>query len=169
MDGFRVMPMDKATELGDIFVTVTGNKKVIRKEHFVKMKHGAILANSGHFDIEIDIKALHSIASNVTLIRPDLEEFRMRSGRKLYLCSEGRLVNLAAAEGHPSDVMSLSFCGQALAVEYGVKNKLDAGVHVLPDEIDRGIAELQLKIMGVEIDELTAEQIKYLASWKEGT
>lgn len=169
MDGFRVMPIAKAVELGDIFVTVTGNKKVITAEHFSKMKDGAILANSGHFDIEIDVNALKSVSQKTTLVRPDLEEFKLRNGKRLYLCAEGRLVNLAAAEGHPSEVMSLSFCGQALAVEYGVKNKLKPAVHILPKEIDYEIGRLQLKAMNIEIDELTAEQKKYLSSWKEGT
>jgi len=169
MDGFRVMPLAKAAELGDIFVTVTGNKKVLRQEHFAKMKSGAILANSGHFDAEIDVKALKNSAQKATVIRPNLEEYKMRNGKKLYLLAEGRLVNLAAAEGHPSEVMSLSFCGQALAVEYGVKNKLSPGVFTLPDEVDLEIAKLQLKAMNIEIDELTAEQKKYLSSWKEGT
>ena len=169
MDGFRVMPMDRAAELGDIFLTVTGNKKVLRKEHYLKMKSGAILANSGHFNVEIDVNALKNMAAKRMIIRPNLEEFKMKNGKKLYLCAEGRLVNLAAAEGHPSEVMSLSFCGQALAVEYGVKNKLPPGMHTLPGEIDTAIAELQLKALGIEIDVLTAEQKKYLASWGEGT
>ncbi len=169
MDGFRVMPMADTVESGDIFLTVTGNKNVLRKEHFDKMKSGAILANSGHFNVEIDIKGLKRAASGVSITRPNLEEFKFKNGKKLYLCAEGRLVNLAAAEGHPSEVMSLSFCGQALAVEYGVKNKQKPGVVTLPREIDIEIAELQLKAMGIEIDKLTAEQKKYLASWKEGT
>ncbi len=169
MDGFRVMPLIKAAELGDIFITVTGDKRVLGKEHFARMKSGAILANAGHFDAEIDVKALRSLAIKTTVVRENLEEFRLRSGKKLYLCAEGRLVNLAAAEGHPSEVMSLSFCGQALAVEYGVKNRLKPAVHVLPPEIDNEIARLQLKAMGIEIDELTPEQKKYLSSWREGT
>jgi len=169
MDGFRVMPMAEAAELGDIFLTVTGNKKVLRKEHYLKMKSGAILANSGHFDIEIDVKALKNLAVKRMIIRPNLEEFKLKNGKKIYLCADGRLVNLSAAEGHPSEVMSLSFCGQALAVEYGVKNKLPPGMHTLPGEIDTAIAELQLKALGIEIDVLTAEQKKYLASWGEGT
>ncbi len=169
MDGFRVMPISKAAEIGDIFLTVTGNKHVIRMEHINKMKNGAIIANAGHFDLEIDVATLEKEAKAKQNIRPNLDEFTLASGKKVYLCAEGRLVNLAAAEGHPSEVMSLSFCGQALALEYGIKNALKPGVHVLPKEIDRHIAELQLKAMGIEIDSLTDEQKKYLSSWKEGT
>ena len=170
MDGYRVMPMEEAAKLGDIFVTVTGDKHVLTKEHFKLMKDRAILSNSGHFDIEVDIKALHKMAKKVTRVRPCLEEFDLGK-KKLYLCGEGRLVNLACAEGHPSEVMSTSFCGQALACEYLVKNKgeLDAAVHKLPQELDLEIARLQLDAMGVKIDKLTKEQRSYLASWKEGT
>jgi adenosylhomocysteinase len=171
MDGYRVMPLAEASPLGDIFVTVTGDKRVIRAEHIKKMKNGAILANSGHFDVEIDVSALEKEAKSKKRVRWQLDEYALPSGKKVYLCAEGRLVNLAAAEGHPSEVMSLSFCGQALAAKYGVDNKekLEPAVHVLPDEIDYEIAGLQLKAMGVEIDNLTEEQKKYLASWQEGT
>ncbi len=169
MDGFRVMPIAEAAKIGDIFLTVTGNKHILGMEHLKAMKSGAIVANSGHFDIEIDVASLEKQAKAKQNIRANLDEYTLSSGKKIYLCGEGRLVNLAAAEGHPSEVMSLSFCGQALAVEYGVKNKLNAGVHVLPKEIDNHIAELQLKAMGIKKDSLTKEQEKYLSSWKEGT
>ena len=171
MDGFRVMPIADAAKLGHIFVTVTGNKHVIRIEHIKEMRNGAILANSGHFDLEIDVAALEKEAKSKRRIRWQLDEYQLPNGKNIYLCGEGRLVNLAAAEGHPSEVMSLSFCGQSLAAEYGVKNKgkLEAKVHVLPQEIDNDIAELQLKAMGLKKDELTAEQKKYLESWQEGT
>ena len=169
MDGFNVMPMSEAAKIGDIFITVTGNKNVIDKEHFRLMKNGAILANAGHFDVEINVKALNEISKKKVRIRENLDEFELENGKKIYLCAEGRLVNLAAAEGHPSEVMSLSFCGQALAVEYGIKNKLEPKVHTLPKEIDEMIAKLQLEVMGIEKDELTEEQKEYLSSWKEGT
>lgn len=171
MDGFRVMTMEKAVQEGDIFVTLTGNKHVLRKEHFKEMKDCAILANSGHFDIEIDIKALEKMAKRKKRVRPFLDEYTLKNNKRLYLAAEGRLVNLAAAEGHPSEVMSTSFCGQALACEYLVRNKgnLPLDVIQLPKELDDQIAELQLKTMNVEIDKLTHEQIKYLSSWEEGT
>ncbi len=170
MDGFRVMKIGEAAKHGEIFITVTGNKHVIRKEHFMAMKDGAILANSGHFDIEIDVEALRKTADSTKRIRPFLEEFKI-GGKKLYLAGEGRLINLAAAEGHPSEVMSTSFCGQALAVEYCVKNrgKMPNKVIRLPAEIDDRIARLQLKAMGIEIEGMTAEQEKYYNSWQEGT
>ncbi|MBN1941645.1 MAG: adenosylhomocysteinase, partial [Candidatus Diapherotrites archaeon] len=170
-DGFRVMKMADAAKLGDIFVTVTGNKHVIRMEHIEKMKNGAILANSGHFDIEIDVVALNKAAKNRRRVRWQLDEYTLKNGNKVFLCAEGRLVNLSAAEGHPSEVMDLSFCGQALAVEYGIKNKgkLKPGVHMLPETVDDEIAELKLETMGIKKDVLTEEQIKYLASWEEGT
>ncbi len=169
-DGFRVMKMEDACRIGDIFCTLTGDKHVISTEHMKKMKPGAVMANSGHFDIEIDVAGLRKMASSTKRVRPSLEEFVV-DGRKIYLCGEGRLVNLAAAEGHPSEVMATSFCGQALAVEYAVKNrgKLPVKVILLPDEIDDHIAELQLAALGVNIDELTEEQKKYLSSWEEGT
>jgi len=169
-DGFRVMPIKQAVKIADIIVTITGNKHVIRKEHFKLMKPDVILANAGNFDIEIAVKALKKMARKRERIRKSLERFVI--GKKsIYLCSEGRLVNLAAAEGHPSVVMAQSFCGQALACEFLVKNKgkLKAGVIKLPEEIDRKIASLQLEALGVRIDKLTKEQKKYLSSWKEGT
>ena len=169
MDGFTVMLFKDAVKNADIIITVTGNKHVVRQEHFALMKHGVILANSGHFDVEIDVAGLKKMAKSSRQIRGSLEEFVLEGGKKVFLCSEGRLVNLAAAEGHPSEVMSLSFCGQALAVEFGVKNDLEPGVHVLPKEVDDQIARLQLKALGVKIDSLTPEQKKYLESWQEGT
>jgi len=169
-DGFRVMEMEDAAKIGDIFCTVTGNKHVIRLEHMKKMKDGAILSNSGHFDIELDLAALGEAADSRRQVRDFMEEYIL-DGKKIFVLGEGRLVNLAAAEGHPSEVMSTSFCGQALACEYGIKNKetLENKVITLPDEIDDEIAGLQLKAMDINIDELTPEQIKYLNSWEEGT
>lgn len=170
MDGYWVMPIEEALPTGDVFITVTGNKHVISKNNFRKMKDGAILANAGHFDVEIDVAGLEEISSSKRRIRWQLDEYTLRAGKKkLYLCAEGRLVNLGAAEGHPSTVMSLSFCGQALALEYGLKRKLSAGLHVLPDSVDQHIAKLQLHAMGLKIGKLTGEQEKYLTSWKEGT
>ena len=169
-DGFRVMKMEDACRIGDIFCTLTGDINVIRIEHMKQMKDGAILANSGHFDVEIDIKGLKKISSRERRVRPFLDEYTI-DGKKIFLCGEGRLVNLAAAEGHPSEVMSTSFCGQALACEYLAKNKGKLSIKViqLPEGIDDDIAKLQLNAMEIEIDELTAEQKKYLASWQEGT
>ena len=171
MDGFRVMPMEEAVPEGDIFITVTGNKRVIRPEHMRRMKSGVILANSGHFDIEIDVPNLEKIAVKKRRVRHYFDEYTMKNGKLIYLAGEGRLINLSAAEGHPSEVMSLSFCGQALACEFLVKNKgkLKPKVYVLPEKIDDFIADLQLKAMGLKIDRLTAEQKKYLNSWQEGT
>ncbi len=171
MDGFEVNQMESAAKIGDIFVTVTGDKHVITAAHMKLMKDGAILANSGHFDAEIDVEGLHKLAKKVELVRPGLEKFDIGKEKSIYLCGEGRLVNLACAEGHPSEVMSLSFCGQALAVEFGVKNagKLKPGVIVLPDAIDQEIASLQLDAMGISKDQLTPEQKHYLSSWEEGT
>lgn len=171
MDGFRVMKMEDAALVGDIFITVTGNKHVIREEHVRVMKDGAILANSGHFDIEIDVAGINAICTSKKLVRPFMKRYEFDSGRSVYILAEGRLINLSAAEGHPSEVMSMSFCGQALACEYLVKTRgsLDARVHLLPEEIDDSIARLQLDVMGVSIDELTPEQIEYLGSWREGT
>jgi len=170
-DGFRVLKMEEAAGLGDIFITLTGNTSVIRAEHFEKMKDGALLANSGHFDVEIDKNDLEKISVSKKQVRPSLEEYKLKNGKRIFLAGEGRLVNLAAAEGHPSEVMATSFCGQALAVEYLVKNKgrLPADVIVLPEEIDDFIARLQLDSIGIKIDELTEQQKKYLGSWKEGT
>ena len=169
LDGFRVLPMHDAAPLGDIFVTVTGDKNVIGLRHVKRMKNGAILANAGHFDVEIDVAALNK-AYRHRQVRDNLSEYSV-DGRKVYLCAEGRLVNLAAAEGHPSEVMSTSFCGQALACEFLVKKlgRLKPGVITLPEEIDDSIARLQLDAMGVSIDELSSEQRKYLSSWEGGT
>ena len=170
MDGFQVMPIMKAAEIGDIFVTATGNINVIRKEHILKMKDGAILANSGHFNVEISIPDLEEISTSKRLIRPNLEEYRLKDGRKIYLLAEGRLVNLASAEGHPSEVMDMSFSNQALCVEYLAKNpRLEPKVYPVPKEIDETVARLKLKSMNIEIDELTEEQKHYLSSWEMGT
>ncbi|MBI4141793.1 adenosylhomocysteinase, partial [Candidatus Woesearchaeota archaeon] len=170
LDGFRVMPMSDAVKEGDIFITVTGNKQVLTVDLINSMKNGAILANSGHFNVEIEVDELRNVAK-VRQVRPSLEEFTLSNGRKVFVCGEGRLVNLAAAEGHPSEVMATSFCGQALAVEYLVKHKgkLQSSVIVLPEEIDDMIAGLQLNALGVKIDKLTDAQNKYLNSWQEGT
>lgn len=170
MDGYRVMPMDKAAEIGDIFVTVTGNKDVIRKEHMEKMKSGTILANSGHFNVEINIPELENLTATRRKIRRNLEEYQLKDGRKLYLLGEGRLINLSAAEGHPSEVMDMSFANQALCIEHLVKTpKLEPKVYSVPEKIDKLIATLKLKAMKIDIDELTEEQKRYLASWEAGT
>ena len=171
MDGFRVMPMIEAAPYGDIFITVTGNKHVIRAEHFEVMKDGAIVCNSGHFDIEIDLKALGAQATGVKDVRNFTQEYRLKNGKSVVVLGEGRLINLAAAEGHPSAVMDMSFANQALAVEYLVKNKgtLEAGIHSIPTEVDGEIARLKLQAMGIQIDSLTAEQIEYINSWSSGT
>jgi adenosylhomocysteinase len=171
MDGYRVMPIAEAAKIGDIFITVTGNKHVISIDHIRSMKSGAILANSGHFDAEIDITGLEKAAKSKRRVRPYFDEYTFSNGRYVYLAGEGRLVNLAVAEGHPSEVMSLSFCGQALACEYLVKHRdtLDIGVHTLPSEIDDYIAGLQIDAMGITMDSLTKEQAHYLESWQEGT
>jgi len=169
LDGFRVMPIKEAAKIGDVFITVTGNKNVIDVKHIKLMKDNSILANAGHFDSEINIEGLKKI-SKARKVRSFLDEYKV-NGKKIYVCGEGRLINLAAAEGHPSEVMSTSFCGQALACEYAVKNKgkLPAKVIQLPEEIDDDIAKLQLEAMEIKIDNLTKEQEKYLASWDEGT
>ena len=171
MDGFRVMPMGEAARLGDIFVTVTGNKNVLAAEHFDRMKDGAVLCNSGHFNVEIDIPALEKLASAKRPARPFVDEFAMRDGRKLYLLGEGRLINLASAEGHPASVMDMSFANQALSVEYLLKHSKELGreVYSVPEAIDRQVAKLKLESMGVGIDKLTPEQEHYLVSWQEGT
>ncbi len=171
MDGFEVMPMMKAAEIGDIFITATGNMKVIRKEHIEKMKDGAILANTGHFNVEIWVPDIEELAISKREIRPGVTEYTLKNGKKIYLLAEGRLVNLACAEGHPSEVMDMSFSNQALAVEYLVKNrgKLERKVYKLPDELDMMVAKLKLESMNIEIDELTEEQKKYLSSWTVGT
>ena len=171
MDGFRVMTGTDAASQGDIFVTVTGNKHVLRGEHFELMKDGAILANAGHFDIEIDLDALRSLASGSRPVRPEVEEYALGSDRRIYVLADGRLVNLAAAEGHPASVMDMSFANQALSCEWLTQNaaSLDKKVYEVPEDIDKEVARLKLETMGVRIDELTAEQRKYLASWEEGT
>lgn len=170
MDGFQVMPIMKAAEIGDIFVTATGNINVIRKEHILKMRNGAVLANSGHFNVEISIPDLEKVSVSKRLIRPNLEEYVLEDGRKIYLLSEGRLVNLASAEGHPSEVMDMSFSNQALCVEYLAKNtRLEPKVYPVPKEIDETVARLKLKSISIEIDELTEEQKHYLSSWEMGT
>lgn len=170
MDGYRVMKMEEAAPLGDVFISVTGNLHVISVDHVRAMKPGAVLANSGHFNNEIDVNGMEKAAAAKRQIRPWFDEY-MFGGKPVYLCGEGRLVNLACAEGHPSTVMAMSFCDQALGVEYGIKNKgkLDPRVHILPQEIDMQVAMLQLEAMGTTIDELTPEQIEYMNSWKEGT
>ena len=171
MDGFRVMPMNEAAKIGDIFVTVTGNKTVIAHEHFERMKDGAVVCNSGHFNVEIDIPALEKLSSGKKPARPFVEEYTMKDGRRIYLLGEGRLINLAAAEGHPASVMDMSFANQALAAEYMVKNAKDLKpqVYPVPEHLDQQIAKLKLESMGFQIDKLTPEQEHYLASWSEGT
>jgi adenosylhomocysteinase len=171
MDGFEVMPMSRAAEIGDIFCTATGDKSVITREHMERMKDGAILANTGHFNVEIEIPALRQLATEVRESREFVEEFVLSDGRRLYLLGDGRLINLAAAEGHPALVMDMSFANQALAAEYAVEHaaELERKVYPVPEEIDREIARLKLETMGIEIDRLTEEQAKYLASWSEGT
>ncbi len=171
MDGFRVMPMSEAAKVGDIFITVTGNKSVIAHDHFVKMKDGAVVSNSGHFNVEIDITALERLSSGKKEVRPFVEEYSMKDGRKLYLLGEGRLINLAAAEGHPASVMDMSFANQALSAEYMIKNakELKNQVYPVPEHLDQQIAKLKLESMGFQIDKLTPEQEHYLASWSEGT
>jgi len=171
MDGFPVMRMTDAAAVGDVFVTVTGNTSVIGREHFGRMKDGALLANSGHFNVEIDLAALAEQARSRRAVRPFVEEFALASGRRIYVLGEGRLINLAAAEGHPAAVMDMSFANQALSAEFMVKKgrTLDRKVYVVPREIDLEIARLKLASMGVAIDELTAEQSSYLSSWRHGT
>ncbi len=171
MDGFDVRPMSEAAKIGDIFCTVTGNLNVIRAEHFAKMKDGSIVANSGHFNAEIEIPALEKLAKSKRTIRPYVEEYKMKDGRCIHLLGEGRLINLAAAEGHPANVMDMSFANQALSAEYMVKNasKLENKVYPVPDVIDREIARLKLASGGTSIDKLTAEQKKYMSSWEMGT
>src|SRR3954470_2910895 len=171
MDGFEVLPMAKAAQIGDIFCTATGDKGVITADHMRVMKDGAILANTGHFDVEIDKPALRGLAVETRLAREFVEEFTMDDGRRIYLVAEGRLVNLSAAEGHPALVMDMSFANQALGAEYAVQNaaSLERKVYPVPHEIDREIARLKLATMGIDIDQLTEEQAKYLASWDEGT
>lgn len=172
MDGFRVMPMKEAAKIGDFFITVTGNRHVIDKEHFEAMKDGAIVCNSGHFDLELNLDALREMSQAPVTRRPFVEEYRSLDGSKsIIVLGEGRLINLAAAEGHPASVMDMSFANQALSAEYLVKNrgKLPPGVHVLPEEVDKEIASLKLRAMGVQIDTLTPEMIEYMSSWETGT
>ncbi|ACO04662.1 MAG TPA: adenosylhomocysteinase [Persephonella sp.] len=171
MDGFRVMPMIEAAKIGDFFVTVTGNINVIDKHHFEVMKDGAIVANSGHFDVEINIKALEELSVSQRDIRENVREYRLPDGRNIYLLAEGRLVNLAAAEGHPASVMDMSFANQALSAEYIYKNhdSLKPKVYKVPDELDFEVARLKLNAMGIQIDQLTEEQKEYLSSWEHGT
>lgn len=171
MDGLQVMPLLEAAREGDIFITISGDKHVITKSHLEVMKDGAILANSGHFNVEIDIPALESMAQAKRRLRSFIDDYTLQDGRHLYLLGEGRLINLAAAEGHPASVMDMSFANQALCLEYMAKNResLKAKVYPVPQEIDKRVAELKLSSMGIEIDTLTAEQKKYLSSWQEGT
>jgi adenosylhomocysteinase len=171
MDGFRVMSMVEAAKLGDVFVTVTGDKNVLAKEHFELMRDGAIVANSGHFNVEIDIPALERMSSSKRTTRPFVEEYSLKDGRKINLLGEGRLINLASAEGHPAAVMDMSFANQALSVEYLVKNynQLQRVVYAVPEDLDKRVARMKLESMGIKIDRLTPEQEEYLASWSEGT
>ena len=172
MDGFEVLPMDDAASRGDLFVTLTGNAAVLRKEHFLKMRDGALLANSGHFNVEINISDLSDLAEDIVRgVRPNVDEFRLADGKRIYLLGEGRLINLAAAEGHPAGVMDMSFALQALTAEYAVQNrgKLPAAVHRVPQEIDEWVARLKLQTMGIAIDALTERQRQYMAGWQEGT
>jgi adenosylhomocysteinase len=171
MDGFRVMPMADAAKEGDVFITVTGNKNVIRSEHFEAMKNGAVICNSGHFNVEIDIPALEKLSNGKREVRPLVDEYVLKGNRKVYLLGEGRLVNLATAEGHPAAVMDMSFANQALSAEYLLKNykTLKPQVYVVPEHLDREIARLKLESMGHKLDKLTPEQEHYLASWQEGT
>jgi len=171
MEGYQVLPLESATDVGEVFITATGNRDVIRREHLERMRDGAILANTGHFNVEIDIPALAALAREVVRVRPSVEEYRLADGRRLYLLAEGRLLNLAAAEGHPAAVMDMSFANQALAVELLARgeNRLPPGVHAVPQAIDEEVARLKLDAMGIAIDSLTPEQRRYLSSWEEGT
>ncbi len=171
MDGYQVMPMAEAARVGDVFITLTGDKHVIDRAHIEQMKDGAILSNSGHFNVEINIPALESMARGKRRIRPFVDEYTLADGRCLYLLGEGRLINLAAAEGHPASVMDMSFANQALCLEYMIvnKGKLESRVYPVPEDIDRQVARLKLGAIGVDIDQLTPEQVEYLASWEEGT
>jgi len=171
MDGYQVMPLMEAAKVGDIFITASGDKNVIDKAHLQIMKDGAILANSGHFNVEINIPALESMAHSQRRIRPFIDEYTLNNGRHLYLLGEGRLINLAAAEGHPASAMDMSFGNQALCLEYMVKNRgrLKPKIYPVPEEIDKQIARLKLNSMGINIDSLTPEQKEYLTSWEQGT
>lgn len=171
MDGNRVMTIEEAAPLGDVFITVTGNKHVIDGDHFAKMKDGAIVCNSGHFDLELNLAALEKLATNKREVKPLVEEYTLKNGNKVHVLGQGRLVNLACAEGHPASVMDMSFANQALSVEYLVKNKgkLSRGLHVLPEEVDQEIATLKLKSMGIAIDKLTPQMVEYMNTWQSGT
>ena len=172
MDGFHVMPMADAAKVGDFFCTVTGDKDVIRGEHFAAMKDGAIVCNSGHFNVEIDIPALDKMAGGrKENVRDYVDQYTLDDGRKVFILGEGRLINLASAEGHPASVMDMSFANQALSAEYMVQNaqSLDKSVYTVPEAIDQEIARLKLQSLGVQIDTLTEEQVRYLSSWQEGT
>ncbi|MDD3627259.1 MAG: adenosylhomocysteinase, partial [bacterium] len=171
MDGFRVMPIADAAKIGDIFVTATGDINVIRKEHFIKMKDRAIIANSGHFNVELDIEGLKSVSKKISEVRDNVVEYLMKNGKRVFILAEGRLVNLSAAEGHPANVMDMSFANQSLAAEFILKNakKLEKKVYKLPDTLDENIAALKLKTLGIKIDKLTPEQVAYLKSWELGT
>jgi adenosylhomocysteinase len=171
MDGHQVVSMSEAAPRGDLFITVTGNKSVLRREHFLAMKEGAIVANSGHFNVEIDIPALERLSDGKRQVRPFVEEFKIEGGKRIYLLGEGRLINLAAAEGHPAMVMDMSFANQALSVEYLKKKarSLPKDVHGVPKDIDRDVARLKLESMGIEIDAPTADQVRYMSTWSEGT
>ena len=171
MDGFRVMPMIDAVKEADIICTITGDIHVLRHEHFETMKDGAIVANSGHFNVEIDIPALEKLSKNKVTVRNFVDEYTLKDGRKIFLLAEGRLINLSSAEGHPASVMDMSFANQALSAEYIAKNypNMENQVYVVPDQIDASIASLKLKALGVEIDQLTDEQQEYLNSWTMGT
>ena len=171
MEGYRVMPMAQAAEIGDIFVTVTGNKSILTKEHFERMHDGVLLSNSGHFDVEVDLVSLRAMAKSYKRLRSNIEEYTLPSGKRLIVLGEGRLVNLAAAEGHPADVMDMSFANQALGCEHIIKmgEKLGVSVFDMPVDIDNEVARLKLESMGIGLDTLTPEQVKYLNSWEEGT
>jgi adenosylhomocysteinase len=171
MDGFRVLPMAEAAPLGDIFCTVTGDVNVIDGTHFEVMKNGAIVSNSGHFNVEVNIPALEAMSREKRRVREFVEQYTLKDGRRINLLGEGRLINLAAAEGHPASVMDMSFANQALSLEYLLQNvdHLENKVYTIPQEIDREIARLKLEAMGIRIDSLSPEQQKYLASWEEGT
>lgn len=171
MDGYEVMPMKDAARIGNIFVTLTGNKHVVREEHYRVMKDGAIICNSGHFNVEIDIPSLRKLSKSIKNVRPFVDQYTLKNNRKIHLLADGRLINLSSAEGHPASVMDMSFANQSLSVEYMLKNhqRLDRKVYIVPKDIDAEIARLKLSTMGMSIDKLTKEQEKYLASWQEGT
>ncbi|MCX7959172.1 MAG: adenosylhomocysteinase, partial [Deltaproteobacteria bacterium] len=171
MDGFEVMPMTRAAKIGDIFCTLTGDINVITAAHMMKMKDGAIVSNSGHFNVEIDINGLRKIARSHRMVRDFVEEYTLRNGRRIYLLAEGRLINLASAEGHPASVMDMSFANQSLSAEYILKNRksLKRDVYTIPLSLDREVAEIKLRSLGISIDRLTPEQKKYLSQWEEGT